>query len=167
VTVNFEINLRSSLRWMLGLLFLWAALSKIANLQDFYSSLVAYQLPLPAVYLRLAATTLPWLEFFCGLMLLSGFWLQTATLWALVLCVVFAVATGQAWARSLPISCGCFNLDFLGAAGKSSMVALLESVGFAFVRSLLLVAACVYLLRDRSAEGRHQAATGLSSPDFA
>jgi putative oxidoreductase len=167
VTVTLELNLRSILRWVVGVIFIWAALSKLANLQDFYSSLVAYQLALPALLLRLIATTLPWLELFCGLMLISRFWLRAAMLWALVLCAVFTVVTAQAWARGLQISCGCLNLDFLGLAAGGKTFMLLESVGFAFVRALLLVTATVYLLRDGSKQSGRPTAAAVSSPDYA
>ena len=142
--ITLELDRRTTLRWLLGAVFIWAAVSKLANLQDFYTSLVAYRLPLPDLCLRLAAVTLPWLELFCGLMLLTQFWLRTAATWVVVLCAVFTVCTGQAWARHLEISCGCLNLDFigLGSAAKS----FLESVGFAFFRALFLLAAGSYLL---------------------
>lgn len=162
MTVTFELNLKSVLRWALGIVFLWAALSKLANLQDFYSSLVAYQLGLPPFLLRLVATTLPWLELFCALMLLSGFWLQTAVLWSLVLCASFFVVTGQAWLRGLHVSCGCLNLDFLGA--HSPLVTWLESVAFACVRSLFLLAAAVYLWRSGSGPAKF---TAPGTPHYA
>ena len=167
MTVTFELNARSILRCLLAVVFIWAALSKLANLQDFYSSLVGYQLPLPLALLRLVATTLPWLELLCGLMLLSRFWLRAATLWALMLCAIFALATGQAWARGLQISCGCLNLDFLGqAAGHSPLVQALESVGFAFLRSLLLLAAAGFLLREGSPALRQPATAVTGAPDY-
>ena len=162
MTITFDLNARSVLRWALGIIFIWAALSKIASLQDFYTTLVAYRLGLPHFFLRLVATTLPWLELFCGLMLVSRFWLRTALVWTLILCGAFALVTGLAWCRGLQISCGCLNLDFLlGAGGKSPLVTWLESVGFAFVRSLCLVAAAIYLWRSgagTSAPTRPQAA---------
>ena len=169
MTLTLELHPRSIVRWVLGILFIWAALSKLANLQDFYSSLIAYQTGLPGPLLRLTATTLPWLELFCGLMLIARFWLRAALLWALVLCVTFAIVTGLAWARGLQISCGCLNLDFLGLGGgsKSPLVTLLESVGFAFGRSLLLVLAAAYLLRDVSKRALGQAAEVESNPDYA
>ena len=49
-------------------------------------------------------------------------------------------------ARGLEISCGCFNLDFLGL-GTDEMK-LFQSVGFAFFRAILLLAAACYLFRD-------------------
>jgi uncharacterized membrane protein YphA (DoxX/SURF4 family) len=146
--ITLEFNLSNILRWLLGIIFTWAALSKIANLQDFYSSLAGYQLPLPDVFLRLTATTLPWLELMCGLLLLAQLWGRAALLWVLLLSGVFLVCTGQAWARGLEVSCGCLSLDFLGlgAASKSGTFEFLESVKFAFFRSLFLIAAALYLL---------------------
>jgi len=169
MTITFELNLRTVLRWLLAALFIWAALSKLSNLQYFYTSLVAYQLPIPGLVLRGVATTLPWLELFCGLMLLTRFWLRPALLWSLLLCVAFAAATGQAWARGLSISCGCLNLDFLGLSGgsKSPVVLFIESVGFAFIRSLLLAAAAVYLLRNERAGTSEQRVAAVNSPDYA
>ncbi len=149
MTISFDLNPRNLLRWILATVFIWAAASKLANLQDFYANLFAYQLPLPAPLLRLAAIILPWLELLCGLMLLSRFWLRTALCWSVVLCAIFALCTAQAWARGLQISCGCLNLDFLGLGrgANASLASFLESVKFAFPRALGLLAAGLYLLR--------------------
>ncbi len=145
-----ESKCQTIVRWLLGVVLVWAALSKIANLQDFYISIAAYQLPLPGALLRLTAMILPWLELICGLLLLGRIWTRAALVWALVLFVVFVVATGQAWARGLDISCGCFNLSAFGldpASGKS-FVKFFESVGFAFFRALLLLLGGGYVFRS-------------------
>lgn len=136
------------LRWLFGVLLLWAAFSKLANLQAFYASLLAYQLPLPDPLLRVTAIVLPWLELFCGLHLLVGFWTQAALGWALVMFSIFLIATGQAWARGLDISCGCFNVQWFGG---QAFARTFESVGFAFFRSVLLVAGGLYLLYQERA----------------
>jgi uncharacterized membrane protein YphA (DoxX/SURF4 family) len=145
-----ERNVRVLLRWILGIIFVWAAISKIAILQDFFSSLAAYKLPLPNLILRSVAVVLPWLELFCGLMLIAGLWLRAAVSWVLVLCIVFVLCTGQAWARGLEISCGCLNLEFFGLNNDDypSLVAMLESVRFAFVRAIILTGASFWLLRS-------------------
>ncbi len=147
--ITLELNRRHLLRGLLAIIFLWAALSKLANPQDFFSHLVAYQLPLPAGLLRLTAVVLPWLELCCGLALLSGVWLRAALAWTVLLCGVFVLATGQAWGRGLEISCGCLNLDWLGLGGdpKGAGVHWLQSPGFAFVRASLLGIVAVYLFR--------------------
>jgi len=143
-------KLKTLLRWILGVLLVWAALSKLANLQDFYISIAAYQLPLPGVALRLAAMILPWLELLCGLLLLGRIWTRAALVWSLVMFGVFVIATGQAWARGLDISCGCFNLRAFGldAGTGKSFIKFVESVGFAFFRALLLFLGAVYLFRS-------------------
>ncbi|MCX8090477.1 MAG: DoxX family membrane protein [Verrucomicrobiae bacterium] len=145
--------MRKLVRWILGALLVWAALSKIANPLEFYSGVAAYQVPLPGFALRATAVVLPWLELICGLLLLAGLWTRAAAAWALVLFVVFTVATGQAWARGLEISCGCFNLEALGlGAGRMRpLVEMFESVGFAFVRAAVLALGAVYVLREGAA----------------
>jgi uncharacterized membrane protein YphA (DoxX/SURF4 family) len=141
----FEINLKTVLRWLLSVVLVWAALSKIANLNEFYLDISAYRLPLPDALLRLTTMVLPWLELLCGVLLVAGTARSAALIWAAVLFAVFVVATGQAWARGLDISCGCMKLNFLGeSAGK-----ILESVWFAFLRAIVLLGMAVFLLRER------------------
>jgi len=148
--ITFEINLKVAVRWLLGVLLVWAALSKLANLQDFYGGLLAYHLPLPDFFLRAVAACLPWLELLCGLMLLSQVRSEAALVWALLLFSIFVLATGQAWARGLDISCGCFNLQLLGLGENEGVGRFLHSVQFAFFRALLLAAGAIYLLRSQS-----------------
>jgi len=142
--VALEFDLKGVLRWVLAILLMWAALGKIANLQDFHANLAAYKLPLPEALLRLAVTVVPWLELLCAILLVTGGLRRAALLWATLLCAVFVLATGQAWARGLEISCGCFKLDFLGNGAAKHV---LESVPFAFGRALVLLAAAFYLFR--------------------
>jgi len=94
---------------------------------------------------------LPWLELLCGLMLLAGLRLDAALGWSIALFGIFALATGQAWARGLDISCGCFNLHALGieSSGNESLYRLLESVELAFFRALLFLAGAIFLFRGR------------------
>lgn len=146
----YESKLKILVRWLLGALLVAASLSKIANLHEFYISIAAYQLPLSGALLRLTAMILPWLELLCGLLLLARVWTRAALVWALVMFAVFVLATGQAWARGLEISCGCFNLSAFGldpASGKS-FVKFIESVGFALFRALLLFIGAAYVFRS-------------------
>lgn len=137
-------------RWILGVMLAAASLSKIANPQEFFVSIAAYQTPLPSVLLRLAAMILPWLELLCGLLLLGRIWMRAALVWSLVMFAVFVFSTGQAWARGLEISCGCFNLKAFGLdpAGSKGFFKFIESVGFAFFRALLLFLGAVFLFRS-------------------
>jgi putative oxidoreductase len=150
VKVTFDLNFKSAIRWLLAVLLIWAALSKIANLHEFHAGLLSYQLPLPNVLLQFTAIVLPWLEFICGVLLIIGGARRTALLWTAGLFAVFVLATGQAWVRGLDISCGCFNLAILGLDHHRGpgLAKLVESVSFAFFRALLLLAGTIYLLRN-------------------
>jgi putative oxidoreductase len=138
------------LRQLLGVLLLWAAVSKLANLTEFLGSIYAYQLPLPRALLQAVAVVLPWVELLSGLLLLAGFWSRTALLIVTGLLGLFVLATGQAWMRGLDIACGCFNLKMLGLnASVPALERFLESVSFAFFRNLLLTAVAGWLLRNQ------------------
>jgi len=151
--VTLEFDLKTAVRWVLAALLVWASLTKIGNLQEFYLSVVAYRLPLPGALVRLAATVLPWLELLCGILLLAGRARRAALVWAIVLFALFALATGQAWARGLDISCGCLKLDFLG----EDTARFFESVSFAFFRALLLLAGAIFVFRASGEESSEAA----------
>ena len=148
IDFTLDLNLRNVLRWLLGLVLVWAALGKLANLQEFFAMLVAYQLPLPDVLLKFIGVVLPWLELLCGLLLFFNLQAKAALVWTLALFIIFAVCSGQAWLRDLHISCGCLDLRLAGIPPGSKMAGWLESVGFAFLRALVLLAMAVYLIRQ-------------------
>ena len=60
--MNAQIPARwwTALRWLLGALMLWAAVSKLANPTEFLSSIYAYKTPLPPSWLQVVAVVLPW-----------------------------------------------------------------------------------------------------------
>jgi len=165
-----------ALRCLLGLLLLWAAVSKLANPTAFLGSLYGYDLPLPRTVLKAVAVALPWTELLCGLLLLAGAWLDTALALLTAMLGVFALASAQAAWRGLEISCGCFDLSLLGF-GDAAAGALrwIESPTFALVRNLGLLAGTLWLLRGEMAgpgRGLHRAenlldtrgSTGVKTP---
>ena len=138
-------------RVTLGVLLLWAAVSKVANPTGFLASVYAYQLSLGHGFLKFVAVVVPWIELLSGLMLVANHRPLGALVCATTLMVVFLAVTGQAWVRGLKISCGCFDLALLGFGnGATAATAFLESVGFAFFRNLLLFSAFLWLLRYRA-----------------
>jgi putative oxidoreductase len=153
VKVELDLSLRGALRWALGLLLIWAALGKLANLQEFYGTLRGYALPVPNALLKATAVTLPWLELVCGLLLVSNCWTRAALSWTSVLFAVFAVATGQAWIRGLHISCGCLDLRLVGISDGSSAALFIDSLGFALVRAIALGAVALSLLSHQKKAG--------------
>ncbi len=144
-------NWTVALRWLIGVVLIWAALGKLANPHEFFTSLLAYRLPLPVVCVKIAAIVLPWLELLCGLLLLANHRTSGALAWALILFVVFTAATGQAWMRGLKIACGCLDLRLLGILPGSGVGRIVESVAFAFFRATALAGAATFLLMRAAA----------------
>jgi len=147
--MNGKLNetVKRGLHVLVGLLLIWASLSKIGDVQSFLGSLMAYDLGLPRPLLSTVTQTLPWLELFCGLMLLAGHRVGAALVCCLVMFGAFTLATGQAWARGLTIDCGCFNLGLLGLADNQTLRTWLASPLFAFARALVLLMVVALLLR--------------------
>ncbi len=104
-----------ALRWGIGAIFIYAAIAKIANPMAFAGQVDNYRL-LPYFLVTLVAAILPWLELFCGLLLIVGKWLPGATLILLALNLVFLIAIISALAKGLDISCGCFSVSGEGTA---------------------------------------------------
>ena len=144
-------------RGALAFLLLWAAVSKLGHPTSFLGSLYAYDLPLPRGLLKVVAVTLPWVELLCGLLLLARVWTESALLLLGALMSIFLLATGQAWARGLQISCGCFDFSLFGVdAAHAGWVKFIESPGFAFVRNLALLTAIAYLFAQTRAAAMGQ-----------
>ena len=135
------------LRWLLAIALVWAALGKLANPHEFYTAILAYQLPLFPGITRLTAIVLPWLELLTGLLLAANFRRDAALMWALVMFSVFTLATTQAWLRGLNIECGCLDLRIIGIQPGSGLADTLEAPAFAAIRAALLAAASYILLR--------------------
>jgi len=149
MTTDTAGRVRRLLGGLLGMLMLWAAVSKLANPTDFLGSIYAYELPLPRPLTQTVAVVLPWLELLCGLLLVAGLWMETALIVVAALLAVFVLATGQAWMRGLEIGCGCFSLKVFGLDSNPGLERFLESVAFAFFRNLALLILAAFLLRKQ------------------
>jgi len=134
-----------TLRGFLAVVMVWAGLSKIVDPASFYGAILAYQLPLPQLFLKGTAVIIPWLEIFCGLLLVANTARRATLVLVLALFTVFLAVVGQAFFRGLNISCGCFDLSPFGIPQASKLGLLLESTGFAILRNLGLLAAALVL----------------------
>lgn len=99
-------------RLILGAIFFVSGALKIPFAMDFAHNIAGYQV-LPYWANILSAATLPWIEFFCGLLLILGYKIRVCSFFTTGLMVVFISAMLSAVIRGLEIDCGCFQ------AGKS------------------------------------------------
>jgi uncharacterized membrane protein YphA (DoxX/SURF4 family) len=95
-------------RTVVGCVFLWASYAKILDPGPFALSVANYHL-VPVWGVNLMAVGLPWLEFGCALLLLSGQWVRTSSFLVAGLLAVFMTAVGISMARGLDVNCGCFS----------------------------------------------------------
>jgi uncharacterized membrane protein YphA (DoxX/SURF4 family) len=96
-------------RIVLGGLFIWSSMDKMANTGEFAKVIYYYRI-LPAGFENLFAIFLPWMEFVTGLLLVVGRYKRGAILIYNGLLVMFIIALSQALLRGLDISCGCFSV---------------------------------------------------------
>ena len=91
-------------RWAVGVIFVAAGALKLARPADFYSGLLAYEVPLPDFFLRLVAVALPRLEILCGGALLANFWTETVgfPIAALLRASVLLLGAGSLWWKAPP-----------------------------------------------------------------
>ena len=102
--------LKLILRIALGLIFCYAAYTKLRQpWLVFAMSIDAYRM-LPPWAVFTVARTLPWTELVIGILLISGRFLKYAAPAASVLLVVFYAAMIRAYAAGGGIDCGCFGV---------------------------------------------------------
>ncbi len=118
---------RSTLRIVLGLIFLGAGIAKLIHPADFLAELLDYRVPLPALVWHLIAASLPWLEIVLGAALCAHFWLESVFPLTIALAAVFVAMLLQAVLRGLPLDCGCFG-SFLPRWTERPPVALARAI---------------------------------------
>jgi uncharacterized membrane protein YphA (DoxX/SURF4 family) len=98
------------LRIALGVVFAYAAYTKLRQpLGIFALSIDSYQM-LPETMVFALAYTLPWCELALGVLLIAGLWLRYTSWTAAALLTAFFTMMAIAYARGLGIDCGCFGV---------------------------------------------------------
>jgi uncharacterized membrane protein YphA (DoxX/SURF4 family) len=100
-------------RLILGVVFIYASMDKIAHPAAFAKDVFNYQI-LPEFLINVTALVLPWLELILGIFLLIGLFREGTAWIATLLLVVFFGAMVFNLARGLDIHCGCFNTSVQG-----------------------------------------------------
>jgi uncharacterized membrane protein YphA (DoxX/SURF4 family) len=105
-----RINIQVILRVLIGLLLIVSGGEKLlSHYQNFLYVIESYAF-LPTPIEKLAALTVPWIEFLVGISLVLGLWLNWSLKLAVGLFTCFITIVSQAIIRQLPITeCGCFG----------------------------------------------------------
>ena len=116
-------------RFVVGFVFVAAAVDKIAAPDLFAKSIGNYQL-IPLWGLHITALTLPWIEFTAGLLLILGVRLRASAAIAGLLLVVFITAVSWALFQGYNINCGCFaQTPEAAEQSKVGLPKILENTG--------------------------------------
>jgi uncharacterized membrane protein YphA (DoxX/SURF4 family) len=127
---------RPALHWpvaiVLGAVFVYASLDKIAHPAEFARIVYHYRIlgPSPSVgpwLPNLLAVTLPWIEIVAGVFLIAGLWRREAAGLVAVLLVAFIGAVSWALLHGIDLeNCGCFTVS--GAGRRAGINLLLEDL---------------------------------------
>ena len=131
-------------RLVLGGVFIYASLDKIANPAEFAKAIGNYHV-LPFGLENLLALFLPWLELLTGILLIAGIMVDGATILIISMNIVFIFAISQALARGISIECGCFSVSTEGGSNIGFQTILRD---FAY----LIMAFIIFYRRDKQLE---------------
>lgn len=102
--------IRNAVAILLGGLFVYASVDKLLEPAKFAEVVSNYQM-LPAAWVAPVALTISVLEMLCGMLLIVRQMRPAASLWLLLLSLVFLGGLAQAWSRGLDLNCGCFGFE--------------------------------------------------------
>lgn len=126
-----------AIRLVLGVVFIWAAVHKIAYPADFAKDIYNYRM-LPSTFINFMALTLPWLEIICGVLIILGIFTRGSALLIGFMLFIFIIAISFALVRGLDISCGCFSSG-AGDAGHGVAIDLLVRDILMFLGSMIVL----------------------------
>ena len=131
-------------RLILGSVFIYASIDKIANPGDFAKIVGNYHV-LPFGIENLLAIILPWVEFIAGVCLIVGVMVDGATILVILMNIVFIFAITQALARGISVECGCFSVAS-DAGSAIGVKTILRDIGYLFLAYI------VYYRKDHKVE---------------
>ena len=131
-------------RLVLGGVFIYASLDKIAHPAEFAKAIGNYHV-LPFGLENLLALFLPWLELLTGILLIAGIMVDGATILIISMNIVFIFAISQALARGISIECGCFSVSTEGGSNIGFQTILRDFV-------YLIMAFIIFYRQDKQLE---------------
>ena len=135
-----KIPLMRLLAIALAVVFIYAAVPKILEVDEFTRSIRNYRI-LPVWSLNLLALWLPWIEMLAGGCLIFKVWERSGSMVILGMLVVFTIAVISAVIRGLDIDCGCFGRTAtdLARSHRIGLQKIAENLGMILIAILLTV----------------------------
>ena len=139
-------------RVVLGVIFIYASLDKIAHPEQFARIIYNYKI-LPPFLINVFAITLPWVELIAGLFLILGIFTESASLLICFLLMIFVIAISINLYRGIDLNCGCFSTDPAGKKEGANL--LIKDFLFLFLGIMVFFfhknfASLSYLLKRKS-----------------
>jgi len=123
-----------AIRIFFGFIFIFAAITKIADPAGFSQSIYNYKL-IPDFLINFLAIAFPWIELVSGILLIFGIAVKENSAILTVLLVVFIIAIAISMVRGLNIDCGCFGtVD----GSKVGLMKILENIGLLLLGLILI-----------------------------
>lgn len=97
-----------AVRVVLGFIFLYAGMEKIADPEGFARAISNYKL-VPFSISNIIAVTLPWIEVVTGILIIFGIMVKENAFIVTSLLAIFTIAIIISLFRGLNIDCGCFG----------------------------------------------------------
>jgi len=121
-----------------GLIFLAAALPKIADLPAFAGNIHNFHLEpvVPVAATNLLAVAIPWIELVAGLALVTGVRPRAGALVYTLLLAAFTAGVVAAMARGLSFECGCFGKAGAATIGVKKLAENLGMLALGIVASV-------------------------------
>ena len=123
-------------RILLGGIFIYASLDKIAHPAEFAKAIGNYHV-LPFGLENLLALTLPWLELLAGVALITGVMIDGAAIMVIIMNIIFIFAISQALARGISIECGCFSVTTEGG-DNIGLQTVIRDIGYLIMGFIVL-----------------------------
>jgi uncharacterized membrane protein YphA (DoxX/SURF4 family) len=125
-------------RLLIGILFVYASVHKIADPADFAVSIRNYMV-FPSAWTNIVAITLPWVELGAGGFMIVGIQTRPAALLTTGMLGAFLGALIYAYSIGLDIDCGCFS-SAASSTGRVGIYHLVRDTTL-FLISLFIVVA--------------------------
>jgi len=137
-----------AIRIIIGIVFIYASFYKIISPFEFAKSIRNYDM-IPIELVNLPAIILPYLEFICGVLLITGKMRIGTGFWMVVMLIAFIIGLTQAYVRGLDINCGCFN-PLENASSKSEiLIRIVEDI-------LMLAGVLIYMIFGGKKENKKE-----------